>query len=244
MGLVSIATPLKSLENEINDRKRAEESLRESEQFLSAVFDSIQDGICVLDNGLNILRANLTVRDLYAHVLPLDGKRCHEVFYQSDTPCDDCHVLLALKTGGLQRKEITFKTRKGTSAILEIFAFPMLDDSGRPSGVVEHIRDITEHKRAEEGMIESERMRGVLEMAGAVCHEMNQPLTAISGFSELISMRMSADDPFHEQLTRLKEQVHKLGRITRKLMGVTKYETKKLHKNKIIDIEKSSGENT
>ncbi len=49
-------------------------------------------------------------------------------------------------------------------------------------------RDITERKQAEEVLRESGRMQGVLEMAGAVCHEMNQPLMAITGYSDLISM--------------------------------------------------------
>jgi PAS domain S-box-containing protein len=242
MNLCSIDTPIRTLESEIQERKKAEKSLRESEQFLSAVLDSIQDGICVLDNDLNILRVNQTVRDLYAHVLPLEGKRCHEVYFGRDKPCGVCPVLLAMKSGKLERKEVTFKTKKGVSAILEIFAFPMSGDFGQPSGVVEYIRDITEQKKAEEVMIESERMRVVIEMAGAVCHEMNQPLTAITGFSELISMRMSADDPSNDYLVKISEQIHRLGRITRKFIDLTKYETKKNLESKIIDIEKSSGE--
>jgi signal transduction histidine kinase len=108
---------------------------------------------------------------------------------------------------------------------------------------VEYIRDITEHKKAEAAMLESERMRGVLEMAGAVCHEMNQPLTAISGFSELISLRLSEEDPFYDHLSKLSEQVHRLGGITRKLSNLTKYETKTYLKSKIVDIERSSREN-
>jgi PAS domain S-box-containing protein len=237
------AAPQRILENEIKGRKRAEESLRENEQFLSAVFDSIQDGICVLDSSMNILRANQKVRDFYAHVTPLEGKRCHEVFYRRAKPCDVCPVLLAMKSGRLEKKVLPFKTRKGTDTLLEVFAFPMLDDSGQPSGVVEYIRDITEHKKAEAAMLESERMRGVLEMAGAVCHEMNQPLTAISGFSELISLHLSEEDPFYDHLSKLSEQVLRLGGITRKLSNLTKYETKTYLKSKIVDIERSSREN-
>ncbi|MFH2065616.1 MAG: CHASE domain-containing protein [Pseudomonadota bacterium] len=230
----------RALENEINERKRVENALQERERFLSAVFDSIQDGISVLDNDLNIIRVNQTMQDYYAHTLLLGGKRCYEAYQGRDKPCDVCPVLRALKSGKLEKNEVPFITGEGIPGILEVFAFPMLGDSGQPSGVVEYIRDITERKKIEEAMIESERMRGVLELAGAVCHEMNQPLMVISGVSDLILMTMSEDERFYKKISKISEQVHRLGKITRKLMSITQYKTKDYLENKIIDIEKSS----
>jgi len=86
----------------------------------------------------------------------------------------------------------------------------------------------------------SEKLQGVFEMAGAVCHELNQPLMAISGYSELIAMKVKKDDPLHADIKKLAKQVERMGRITQKLMSITKYETKEYLNRKIIDIEKSS----
>ena len=83
-------------------------------------------------------------------------------------------------------------------------------------------------------------MQGVLEMAGAVCHEMNQPLMAIYGYLDLISMNIASDDPLFGKVSKIAEQSDRLGRITQKLMTITKYETKDYLQGKIIDIEKSS----
>ncbi len=77
-------------------------------------------------------------------------------------------------------------------------------------------------------------------MAGAVCHELNQPLMAISGYSELIAMKLKKDDPLRTDVRKLSKQVERLGKITQKLMSITKYETKEYLDRKIIDIEKSS----
>ena len=85
-------------------------------------------------------------------------------------------------------------------------------------------------------------MQGVLEMAGAVCHEMNQPLMAVAGYSELISKNISKDDPSYEKFAKIAEQTDRLGRITQKLMGITRYKTKEYLKSKIIDIDKSSNQ--
>ena len=63
-------------------------------------------------------------------------------------------------------------------------------------------------------------------MAGAVCHELNQPLMAISGYSELLMMNLNPAHPHYEKLCKIHNQIRKTGEITRKLMSITKYETR------------------
>ncbi|MEA1968723.1 MAG: response regulator [Thermodesulfobacteriota bacterium] len=91
-------------------------------------------------------------------------------------------------------------------------------------------------------LVEKEKFQGVLEMAGAVCHEFNQPLMVISGYSELLLMDMPEDNPQYETLKKINEQVQRLGKITRRLMGITKYRTKSYLKGNIVDINGSSQE--
>lgn len=91
-------------------------------------------------------------------------------------------------------------------------------------------------------LLEEEKLEGVLEMAGAVCHELNQPMQAISGFAQLLLMEMGEDDPKYEYVSIIKDQVDKMGDITKKLMRITKYETVDyIESTKIIDINKAAG---
>jgi phosphoglycerate-specific signal transduction histidine kinase len=71
---------------------------------------------------------------------------------------------------------------------------------------------------------ESEDLQGVLKTMGTICHDLNQPLMAIGAYSELISMKLSEDDPLHETMLKMSEQVHKMGVITRKLMHMAMQE--------------------
>ena len=88
---------------------------------------------------------------------------------------------------------------------------------------------------------EWEKLQGVLEMAGAVCHELNQPLQSISGYSELLLMDLNDDDPKYQMLNKIKLQVDRLGELTRKIMKITRYKSKPyLSKSRIIEIEGSS----
>lgn len=88
---------------------------------------------------------------------------------------------------------------------------------------------------------EREKLQGVLEMAGAVCHELNQPLQTLSGYSELLLMDMDENDIRYQTLEKMKSEVDRVGELTRKIMKITRYHSKPyLSKSRIIDIECAS----
>jgi PAS domain S-box-containing protein len=107
---------------------------------------------------------------------------------------------------------------------------------------VSAVRDLTQQKKTEAALLESERMQGVIELAGAVCHEMSQPLMAAIGYSDLISEQIVKDDPLCEMISKMRVQISRAGKITKRLMKITKYETKDFTQGKIIDIEKASND--
>ncbi len=103
------------------------------------------------------------------------------------------------------------------------------------------IKSALSHHELTKKLIEEEKLEGVLEMAGAICHELNQPMQNISGFSQLLIDEISEDDPKYEYISIIKEQIDKMGEITRKLMRITKYETVDyIESTRIIDINKAS----
>ncbi len=106
---------------------------------------------------------------------------------------------------------------------------------------VGNLTPVTKEMRSEEERIEKERLRVSLEMAGAVCHELNQPIQGISGYAETL---LSGTDPeSHERrcLTGIMSMTERMGKITRKLTKITRYETKDYLKGiRIVDIDRSS----
>jgi len=89
-------------------------------------------------------------------------------------------------------------------------------------------------------LLEKEKLQAVFETAGAVCHEMNQPLQVVSGITELLMLDVKNTDPHHQKLMTLMEQTERMGEITNKLMKITRYKTKKYLKGKIVDIDNAS----
>ncbi|MBT8365992.1 MAG: PAS domain-containing protein [Deltaproteobacteria bacterium] len=115
------------------------------------------------------------------------------------------------------------------------------NDDGHGCGSVGVMLDLTEKNRAVRDRIQKEKLQGVLETAGAVCHEMNQPLQTILGYSELALADITPDNPAFLSLTKISKQIDRMAEITHKLQGITRYETMDYHgPTKIIDIHKAS----
>ena len=90
---------------------------------------------------------------------------------------------------------------------------------------------------------QKEKLQGVIEMAGATCHELNQPMQVISGYSELLTQIVTRDNSLQGDLKAIIGQIEKMGAITDKIMKITKYETREYTKGiYIIDIDKASNE--
>jgi len=110
-----------------------------------------------------------------------------------------------------------------------------------PIGSVAVLSDLTEQNRAARDRAHREKLEGVLETAGGVCHEFNQPLQALSGYLELLTMKGKADEGLAEYVAKALDQIERMRSITAKLQGITHYETMQYaNKTKIIDIHKSS----
>jgi len=102
---------------------------------------------------------------------------------------------------------------------------------------------VTKERRAEAERLERERLQVSLQMAGAVCHEMNQPMQSISGYSESLVMNMSEGDALRVKLQKIIDLTRQMGQFTRKLSRITRYETKDYVEGvKIVDIDRASEE--
>jgi len=100
-------------------------------------------------------------------------------------------------------------------------------------------------KQLEEERLQKERLQGVIEMAGAACHELNQPLQVLTAYSYYLLNDLAKDSPLLEKIKKVKEMTDQLGQITKKIMYITRYETKEYVEGfKIVDIDKASSLNT
>ena len=134
-------------------------------------------------------------------------------------------------------------SREGGERHFQVRMSRMRDVSQKFTGTVIIVEDLTETKAAEAERLKREKLEGTLELAGAVCHELNQPIMAVSGYSELTLMSLKPDHDLYGKIQKINEQVLRMGEITRKLMKITRYRSKRYTRGeRILDIEGSSRE--
>jgi len=84
-------------------------------------------------------------------------------------------------------------------------------------------------------------LKGVVEMAGATAHELNQPLSVILGNIQLMLLNMDEKEPKFKTLNLIQKQTEKMADIIRKITNITRYEAKEYVEGySIVDIDKSS----
>ena len=112
-------------------------------------------------------------------------------------------------------------------------------------GVVSDLREqlrIEERlAQAQEKLVVSERQAVIAELAGTTAHELNQPLTSVIGYAELLRRRMTSSDPHFRAIDTILREAERMAEIVRKIGRITKYETKAyVGSTQIIDLEKST----
>jgi PAS domain S-box-containing protein len=132
--------------------------------------------------------------------------------------------------------------KNGNIVMLEISGAPILDEQENLLGCCGAVMDVTERLRADEEKHHREKLQSILEMAGAVCHEMNQPMQVVYGLSEILLMNTPEKEPIHGKLVSIMNQLRRMNEITGKLMALQYYKTEDYAGfTRIVDIHESQG---
>jgi PAS domain S-box-containing protein len=216
---------------DITERKRIEEELRTSRDYLDRTLNSIVEVLMVVDTDYNIIDINRSFSEYYGGKRKgIIGRKCYEVLHKSSKPCSEekrrCPLQTVLNTGKPFYAEHVYKVPEGGQEfIFEVSMFPLVDSAGNIEALVEMQHDITESKRAEEekGQLEQKaqvasRLASVGEMAAGIAHEINNPLTSVIGYSQLLSDRDDIPEDARIDLKAIDEGAQRVAGIIKRLL--------------------------
>jgi PAS domain S-box-containing protein len=139
---------------DITERKRAEEELGAEKNKLQAMIDAMEYGISIRDLDYNIIYQNEVLKNIFGNRL---GEKCYQVYEGKDKVCDVCPVEMAYKDGKSHTYEVKIKLPSGEIGFWENTANPIRDTRGKIVSCLEIARNVTERKRAERALFESEQ---------------------------------------------------------------------------------------
>jgi len=149
------------------ERGRAEEKIKQQNQFLNTVIESLTHPFCVLDvDNYRIKAANSAALQNGG----LDNSTCYSINHRRSKPCDGADHPCPLAEVKRTKKSVVVEhvhyDEKGNARIVEVHGYPIFDPQGNVVQMIEYSLDVTERKRAEEAMRESEeKFRGLAEQS-------------------------------------------------------------------------------
>jgi len=181
---------------DITERKRTEEELR----LLSSVAEQSTEGMAVVDLEGNLLFVNNAFAAMHGYTADeLAGKHLSVFHTPEQIPSVEAANRQIQQTGEFSG-EIWHVRRDGTTFPTLMYNSLLRDEKGNPIGMIGTVRDITERKKMEEQLMVTDRLASIGELASGIAHELNNPLTSVIGFSDLLIGKKDLPDDIKEDL--------------------------------------------
>ena len=186
-------------------------------------FKAITDGIAIYDEEFRILRANPAMAGILERPLEeLIGRRCFEIFSYCEGPTSpSCPHRQAMRTREPTSIEMEEPELRKT---LHVFSFPIFDTEGDFKGTVHTVRDITKDKALRSQLLQTEKLAAIGELVSGVAHELNNPLTSVMGYAQLLQAA-DVSPEIREDLQTICQEAQRSARIIENLLTFARKET-------------------
>ena len=201
---------------DITEKRKMEQQLAQQEEFRGRLLESFPDLILVVDLEERYTFVSSRARDLLGYE-PQDmlGKKISELENHSPELASLYHEVVSGKEL-FASAEYGARHRDGSWRTMRAAGSRLVDAEAKTSGVIISVRDITVERKLEQQVVQSERLAAMGAMIGGVAHELNNPLTAIMGVSELLQ-DTETNEASRKQLSMLQQQARRAAEIVQNL---------------------------
>jgi len=241
-------TPLDRLEvpggallvlTDVSPIKEAQQELGRSEARFRALVEQSSDLIAVFQDGVCVFASQGAQKLLRRLPEELIGQPAGSFYHPEDA--SEARERQRRRLSGQEVSntyQIRLRDREGRTKWVEASA-EVVTWEGRPA-IQASYRDLAERRQAEEERLRRERLEGVVEMAGAAAHELNQPLMALMGSAELAAGMIEPGHPAGAKIERIIALAERMGRITAQIGRIVRYQTREYVAGaKIIDLREA-----
>lgn len=212
---------------DITERKTAQEALRISEEKYRSLVGISPDGIVLINVDGIITFASKPAYTIF------DSPDEKEVIGQNllkwFAPGDHEQILSDINKAFLGEnvgiREYHGLRKNGEHLWIESNSSIIKDVNGTPVGLIGVIRDITEIKKMRENLYLTDRLASIGELTSGLAHELNNPLTSVIGFADLI-LQEEIPDSIREDLVLLNKEANRMGQVIRNMLTFARKQPK------------------
>lgn len=177
-------------------------------------FSAVTDLLVFIDYNCEVRRVNRAAIDFFTlSEKEILGQKCYRLFYGRETKCNPCLADQVMRT----QKTAYLQSRTRYNRVLDIFAYPACTEKNEPYGATYYAKDVTR-------FVDSIKFVSLGEMSAGVAHELNSPLTAIVGNSQLLLRETPDTSPHYQLIKDIKTSGVRCQRIIQNLLTFSRQE--------------------
>jgi PAS domain S-box-containing protein len=235
---------------DVTAERAVERELVKTKDFLQRIIDSSVDAIVSADLKGRVLLANPAAERTYG--IPVSELLGQDVSLRyPEGVAREIGRLIRVGGGRVEGLRTELLDSNGERIPVSLSA-ALLYEGSTPVGTVGIFTDLREKVRmeqrlaqAQEQILAQERQSIVAELAGAAAHELNQPLTSVMGYAELLKRRLERGTNAYSAAEVIFNEAERMAEIVRKIGKITKYETKSyVGRARILDLDRSAPSST
>jgi PAS domain S-box-containing protein len=218
---------------DITQRKKGDELLRRSEEKYRALFENSRDPVFISTPEGRLLDVNRAGYELLGYSSKEELMRIDVAAFYAE-PADRIEYQRVMSQYGYVKDyELTLKRKDGTKlAVLETSSVAR-DTNGNIVSYEGALRDITKLKQLQQQLLQSQKIETIGQLAGGVAHDFNNILMAISGYCELLHLKLSPEDPRSRDVDEIYKASQQGASLTNQLLAFSR---KQVLAPKVLDL--------
>jgi two-component system NtrC family sensor kinase len=204
------------LDTAVSERTRL---LERAKREWEASFDAISDPMAVVGADRRVLRANAAwARAAGVSLRDVVDQPCFALFGEAG-PCAGCPLPKSLSSGARAESELRLSAQ---GRMVRASAFPLPRGSADDARAVCHYKDTTDERLVQARLVHTEKMVVVGQLASGVAHEINNPLSAIITFAQLLKADLEPHEELREYASDIEESALRCRDIVQSLLGLAR----------------------
>jgi PAS domain S-box-containing protein len=214
------------LHTELALRLQTEAAVQVEHYKLETVTANLGAGLAIIDKEYHITWMNEAIHNMFGGKV---GEFCYSSFHGETHACNGCGINDVFKGKTERSVHELMETSSGRTAWYEIIATPIKDRKGNITSMLDMVIPITERKLMEQRLQMSSKLASIGALASGIAHEINNPMTAVIGYAQLLMDNKDLPAEVKEDLEKINSQGRRVAKIIQNLLVFArKYKPEKM----------------